>query len=144
VRADARRHADRELQAGVGAAAAVGAVAPVEQHGGARPPRPFLQPHHQLVVPRGAAPVHPAHLVAVPVGAHQHVRAALALVGERRAGGALARAERRGQAGERDDPGQHGEPVGRGDRALELGQHERVGGAHREGADGVHPAQRRP
>ena len=41
----------------------------VQQQYRAVAPVLFLAPHHQLTVPRGGPPVHPAQLVAVPVGA---------------------------------------------------------------------------
>ena len=143
VGADAGGEAHRELQAGVGAATAMRHVAAVEQHGHPAAPRPFLQPHHQFVVARRAAPVHAAQLVALPVGPDEDVRRALALVGQCRARRALARPDGGRQPLQRDHPGQHDQAVGRCELPFELREPQRIGGRAAERADAMHAPQHR-
>src|SRR5207302_4870006 len=78
VHAHARAERDPPFQAAGRAGAAVRGGAPVEQHGDAAAPGPFLHSHHQLVAAGGGAPVHAAQVVALAILAHDRVVLALA------------------------------------------------------------------
>ena len=117
--------------------------APVEQHGDATAPGPFLHPHHQLVAAGGGTPVHAAQVVALPVLAHDRVVLALTGTQPDRAVVAGALAGTAGQTGEPHDPRDHHDPAVRGEFAFELGEAERVGDATAQRADVVDAAHRR-
>ena len=68
VHADRGGRADRELERGGRAGPGVGTAPGVEEQHRPVPPLLLLAAHHELAVPGRRAPVHPAQLVAVPVG----------------------------------------------------------------------------
>ena len=132
VHARAGRERHGPLQARAGPVSAVGSGAPVEQHGHPAPPRPLLEPHHQLVVAGRAAPVHAPQLVAAAVGPHEDVRATLAGARRARAVRPVARPQRVRHPAQRHRPGQHQQPVRTRHGASELGQTQRIGAVRDE------------
>ena len=137
VHPDGRGGADRIFEGRDRAPAAVAAEAGVQEQHRTVPPALLLPAHHELPVPCGGAPVHPAKLVAVPVGARHHV--VLARRG-RRAGAGVALAEPgSGEGGVRERGDRRGDHQGarRSRHAPYLRQAEGVRHPDLQRADGV-------
>ena len=131
VHGDRRGGGHRGLQGGGDALAAVGAAPVVEEDRGPRLPGLLLPPDHQLADPGGAAPVHPAQVVAAAVVADGDVLGRADREGPRAvvAGAGPAAAER--DRGQRDRAWRDGERDGAAEAPAQLDQAERIAHAHR-------------